>query len=98
MGGQGKSQLALEYCRRSRSQYRGVFWFDATSENTVQRSFETLGKKLDLLATAVLDDPGEKVRLVLDTFAKWEQAWLLVFDNYDQPDRFNIRFYLPTYM
>ncbi|KAK4981019.1 hypothetical protein LTR66_010241 [Elasticomyces elasticus] len=98
MGGQGKTQIDLEYCRRSRSRYHGVFWIDATSEITVQRRFETLAQKLDPSAAAVLDDPGEKVRLVLDTFAKWEQVWLLVFDNYDQPNRFIIRPYLPTCM
>ncbi|KAK4991377.1 hypothetical protein LTR66_006562 [Elasticomyces elasticus] len=61
MGGQGKSQIAMEYCRSSQSRYHGIFWIDATSENTVQRRFETLAQKLDPSAAAVLDDLGGKI-------------------------------------
>src|SRR6266480_2084392 len=32
LGGQGKSQIALEYCRQSRKTYRGIFWVNALSE------------------------------------------------------------------
>src|SRR5437764_13025009 len=37
MGGQGNTQLALEYCRMACAsrKYEGVFWIDASSQNTV---------------------------------------------------------------
>ena len=36
MGGQGKTQAALEYCYRARSakKYQAILWFDATSKET----------------------------------------------------------------
>src|ERR1035438_6494341 len=34
LGGQGKTQVALEYCRRAKStQVQGIFWIEASSEN-----------------------------------------------------------------
>jgi hypothetical protein len=32
MGGQGKSQIALEYCRQCRSIYPDIFWVNTSSE------------------------------------------------------------------
>ncbi len=43
--GQGKTQLALEYCRKKRPSH-SVFWVDATNSGTAFRSFENIGSKL----------------------------------------------------
>jgi hypothetical protein len=46
LGGQGKSQIVLEYCRQFRSTYRGIFWVNGNSETTVIQSFESLAAEL----------------------------------------------------
>lgn len=43
MGGQGKSQIALEYCHRKRDiLYSAIFWIDATTEDSVKGSFQAI--------------------------------------------------------
>lgn len=96
MGGQGKSQIALEYCRRSKFRYRGVFWIDATSEGTVQRTFEKLAQMLNPIAASASKDLRDKIGVVLDTIACWDDASLLVFDDYDDPAQFRLNPYLPS--
>lgn len=96
MGGQGKSQIALEYCRSSRSRFRAIFWIDATSEASVQGGFERIVKKFDPLAAAGPHDKDEKIDLVQKNLASLEEEWLLVFDNYDDPSSYKLRPYLLT--
>ncbi|THX07920.1 hypothetical protein D6D18_02065, partial [Aureobasidium pullulans] len=96
MGGQGKSQIALEYCRRSRSRFQAIFWIDATSEASVEGGFERIVKKFDPLAAAGPHDKDEKIDLVQKNLASLEEEWLLVFDNYDDPSSYKLRPYLLT--
>lgn len=46
LGGQGKSQIALEYCLSSRKIYRGVFWVNASSESTAIQSYHQIAAAL----------------------------------------------------
>ncbi|KAI9759277.1 MAG: hypothetical protein M1840_003498 [Geoglossum simile] len=97
MGGQGKTQLALEYCRVSRmsGRYQGVFWIDASSPNTVSRGFETIAAKISRIG-CVFVDVESKIAFVKETLGRWKIPWLIVFDNYDQPREFrNIAEYFP---
>jgi tetratricopeptide (TPR) repeat protein len=95
LGGQGKTQISLEYCRRTREKkFRSIFWIDANSETTVKKSFETVAEKIK--------DPGESVPdsatvdFVLDKLREWENPWLMVFDNYDDVENFeNIQDFIP---
>jgi tetratricopeptide (TPR) repeat protein len=96
LGGQGKSQIALELCRRLRKNCRGVFWLDATSKATLERGFEELAGKLNQAAVSSLKDAESKVRFVLDTIQEWKDQWLMVYDNYDRPNIFtDIKQFLP---
>ena len=97
MGGQGKTQLALEYCRLSRisETYQAIFWIDASSSNTVSRAFEAIVAKI-CDPGRVFDDIESKVEFVKGTLGSWQMPWLMVFDNYDNIDEFkNISDYLP---
>jgi len=88
MGGAGKTQLALEYCRRmedSRS-HRAIFWLDASSRNTLYSSMETVSEQL--LPGRVFDSPDAAVALVRGVLSRWTERWLLVFDNLDNPEEF----------
>jgi tetratricopeptide (TPR) repeat protein len=88
MGGAGKTQLALEYCRSvkvSRT-HRAVFWVDASSQNALYRAFETIVRRL--FPERVINDPQVAVALVKDALSSWSDRWLMVFDNLDNPADF----------
>jgi hypothetical protein len=87
LGGQGKSQIALEYCQRSRSTYRGIFWVNAASEATATQSFINFAGKLGPASSGALHAKA-KIQFVKSTLEQWNERWLLVFDNYDDPEHF----------
>jgi len=98
MGGQGKSQLALEYCRSSRQKrvYRAIFWIQAHDEGLTTRSFHDVAVELGLKTPGDLLEPRLLLSLVKQALEVYEGRWLLVFDNYDQPQQFkNIKDYFP---
>ena len=98
LGGQGKSQIALEYCRKWRETYRGVFWINANSEMTATQSYSTIAAELTGASKFETSDSAAQIRLVTGNLERWREAWLLVFDNYDDPESFTteIRSFFPT--
>ena len=96
MGGQGKSQIALEYCHRKKDTlYSAIFWIDATTEDSVKGSFQTISEQIKK-PTDVLPDIQARVAFVLKIFCSWPAHWLLVLDNYDNPSAFpNIADFIP---
>lgn len=97
LGGQGKSQIALEYCRKWRKTYRGVFWINANSETTVTQSYGIIAAELKGVSRIETDDSAAQIQLVKGHLEQWSEAWLLVFDNYDDPERFTeVRQFIPT--
>ncbi|CAM6129976.1 unnamed protein product [Calypogeia fissa] len=98
MGGQGKSQLAAEYCRTARlsKEFRAIFWIDAFSINSTHRSFERIALKM-ADPSRVFESIEEKIIFVKDTMDSWDSHWLLVFDNYDTPSTdFNVGAFFPS--
>ena len=98
LGGQGKSQIALEYCRKWRETYRGVFWINANSETTATQSYGTIAAELTGAPKFKTSDSAAQIKLVTSILERWREAWLLIFDNYDDPESFitEIRSFLPT--
>jgi hypothetical protein len=86
MGGASKTQLALEYCQRTKKsgRFRAIFWLNASSRNTLYGSIETAVKQL--LPDREFDNPDAAVSLVNDVLSGWSERWLLVFDNLDNPE------------
>ncbi|RDW57813.1 hypothetical protein BP5796_12614 [Coleophoma crateriformis] len=80
MGGSGKTQIALEYCRIQAKAKKWIFWVDATSQETLQQSYHSLAEK-----EFGHDDKDSSVQYVRDYLAKASHSWVLVFDNYDTP-------------
>lgn len=95
LGGQGKSQIALEYCRRAKEEGVGVIiWVDATSEASVKKGFQTIAEKFKRHDEFVTDT--EVADYIVEKLRDWQAPWLMVFDNYDDVVSFNnIRNYLP---
>ncbi|KAF7927550.1 uncharacterized protein EAE98_005932 [Botrytis deweyae] len=94
LGGQGKTQIALEYCHISRNKFKAVFWVDASSESSAIRSFETICAKIRGPGDDY-DSSDTKLEFVKTTIRKWDFRWLIIFDNYDTPDSFSLEDYTP---
>lgn len=88
MGGQGKSQIALEYCQQQRKQYRGIFWINSSSKSTLTQGIISVGREINAAATEALSDYDANIALTLCTLEHWEERWLMVLDNCDDPATF----------
>ena len=96
MAGQGKTQIALEYCHRMKNtRYSAIFWVDATTNASAEISFKAIHEKIKSQADALVD-MQEIVDSVLQRLGSWTSQWLLVFDNYDNLEAFpNIEDFFP---
>ena len=96
MGGQGKTQVALEYCHRKKNNpYSAIFWVDATTQDRVEGSSQSISERIKR-RTDDLPDLKARVAFVQRKLASWTVKWLMVFDNYDNPDTFpNIQDFIP---
>ncbi|KFY31329.1 hypothetical protein V493_01202, partial [Pseudogymnoascus sp. VKM F-4281 (FW-2241)] len=99
MGGCGKTQAALEYCRQGQNEkwFSAIFWFDASSPTSMAQSFADAAHKLSKPSFDIADTKGNR-QFVLNAIETWNIYWLLVFDNFDDPSAFgdeNIKPYFP---
>jgi NB-ARC domain len=96
MGGIGKTQMAIRYAKRHHTSYSSVFWVNATSESALRTSLRRLAPQI--LPSETVDQLGDdqlwaQISLWL---SKLENSrWLLIFDNYDDPNQYQIEQYYP---
>jgi Cdc6-like AAA superfamily ATPase len=96
MGGQGKSQIALECCRQWRSRYAETFWLNASSEKMAVQSLERVAAEIGQPLVGI-DDARTRIRLVVDALSQRTERWFMVLDNYDDPDHFKtIEQFIPS--
>ncbi len=85
--------MSLEYCRAGQTE-NSIFYVDATSKGTVDRSFEKIAVKL--APDSIFPDPEAARTFVLKKFEELSDPVLLIFDNYGKPVGLPpIRGYLP---
>ncbi|WP_437303818.1 effector-associated domain EAD1-containing protein [Sorangium sp. So ce388] len=85
MGGVGKTQLALEYAHRYRSDYPGgVYWVNAAAPLVAELA--NLAERLDLSedATSEAERPGRRVR-AFEQHLSDNPGALVIFDNIVDP-------------
>ena len=72
-----------------------MFWVDAATQSLVKRSFQFISEWIRAETNCLLNIDA-RVAFVLRMFTSWTVQWLMVFDNYDNPDTFlNIRDFIP---
>ena len=99
MGGSGKTQLALEICRRAEaeSNFTAIFWIDASSPATVTQSYNTIARKVAGRSQSIAD-VEDSMAIVEGILQGQKGKWLAVLDNFDNPEIFqehNIQYYVP---
>ncbi|MCJ1231793.1 hypothetical protein MMC12_008472 [Toensbergia leucococca] len=99
MGGSGKTQVALECCRRAEadSSFTAVIWIDALSPATVAQSYSTIALKI-IGGTRSIADVKESMAIVERALQQQKGKWLAVLDNFDNPKDFqehSIQHYIP---
>src|SRR5271156_1060950 len=96
MGGIGKTQMAIRYAKRHHTSYSSVFWVDATSESALRTSLRRLAPQILPSKTVdQLDDDQLWTQISLWLSKLENSRWLLIFDNYDNPNQYQIEQYYP---
>jgi tetratricopeptide (TPR) repeat protein len=85
LGGIGKTQTAVEYSYRYRSEYRYIFWVRAETEVELQAGFVEIARLLDLPEQDATN-PADTVQAVKH-WLEHTSEWLLIFDNADAPEQ-----------
>ncbi|TYC17376.1 FxSxx-COOH system tetratricopeptide repeat protein [Actinomadura syzygii] len=85
LGGQGKSQLAVEYAHRHAADYDLVWWVPAEQITLARSSLADLARRL---GTPLSDDVNRTVERLLDALRAGRRhgRWLLIYDNAADPD------------
>lgn len=96
MGGIGKTRLAIAYAESRSGFYSSVFWLNAASEAALKDSFRSMAS----LIFDIQDHGHLKSEDIIGRVHQWlsdltNSRWLLIFDNYDDPDLYEINVYYP---
>lgn len=96
IGGIGKTQLAIAYAQRHQQSYDSIFWLNATSLPTLHLSLRSVaGRFIKADSLEILRDEQVLARVHEWLSHKDNTQWLLIFDNYDEPDQWDITKYFP---
>ncbi len=91
LGGVGKTQLALEYLYRHKSDYEVVGWIEAETPESLSRDVGRLAAEIGLDEAEEPDQ--EVIAAAVRDWCERHGSWILVFDNAADPDL--LRRYLP---
>lgn len=83
LGGIGKTQTAIEYAHRHRSEYKALLWAVAESKESLISDFVAIAGVLNLPEANVQDQT-----FVVKAVKRWletNSGWLLILDNADDP-------------
>lgn len=78
--GSGKTELALKYAQKHKSDYWGVFWVDASSRSNAKQSYE------EIAVTADVNKGKPDERSAKHWLSERSAPWLLIIDNVDDEE------------
>ncbi len=84
LGGIGKTQIALEYAHRYRTDYQAIFWINASTREALNTDFAALAASLGLPGQYESDQD-----IVVPVVKHWlatHTQWLLILDDVDIPE------------
>jgi tetratricopeptide (TPR) repeat protein len=93
LGGVGKTQIALEYAYRHKSDYNYVYWISGVNQAQLLSGFRDIAKATRCVKENQNGEPQELAKSVLE-WLKTIENWLLVIDNLD--DITIVNGYLPN--
>lgn len=97
IGGMGKTQLALAYARQHQHQYTSTLWLNADSETSLHASLQTVARGLIVADELARLDKEQVLAHIHDWLSLADnRRWLLIFDNYDDPEQFDIDAFCPN--
>jgi hypothetical protein len=97
LGGMGKTQLAITYAKRRRTCYESVFWLNASSKASLQQSLRSVAARIGILTATGCSPDDDRIRTQISVWLSEPDntRWLLIFDNYDEPEKYDIKQYFP---
>lgn len=97
LGGIGKTQIAIAYARRHQRRYTSVIWLNATSELTLHANLRSVAQGLVPAADLARLDKQQVLARIHEWLSHPENSrWLLIFDNYDDPNQFDVDSFCPN--
>ncbi len=91
MGGVGKTQLAVEYIYRHKTDYKVIWWIRSEEPAAMAADYADLAVDLDLPEKASPDQT--EITKAVKRWLEHNSGWLLIFDNAQGPGK--VRDYLP---
>ncbi|KAH8652836.1 hypothetical protein BGZ61DRAFT_216299 [Ilyonectria robusta] len=94
LGGIGKTQLAIAYFKRHRTDYSTAIWLNARDETILKQSFARIAERImrhdpsmTYVSGAVESRDADRI---VGAVKRWldepaNDHWLLIYDNYDRP-------------
>ena len=79
--GIGKTQIALEYCRRHKKNYDAIFWIQCETSASLRQSFADVAVALELDGADKNGHYDENLVKVLGWLKRTTKRWLLIYDN-----------------
>ncbi|KAF5579363.1 lysophospholipase [Fusarium pseudocircinatum] len=84
--GQGKSSLAIEYCRQTLEQpYQTILWIDASSQSSIDYHMTVCAEQILGPHDSMPSTSEGKAFVIFQKLAVGKMPWLVVFDNFDGP-------------
>jgi len=93
MGGVGKTQLAVQFLFKHKSEYESVFWISAATRADFQTGFQQIAEKIKCVNEAGNDADADAVAKAVLAWLKTRNSYLLIIDNLD--DISIVQGYLP---
>jgi hypothetical protein len=96
IGGVGKTQLSLAFAKKNSTRFTSVFWLNATTDTSLKGSFTQLANLIQSLDNLRQTDSTQNQEFVSTWLSqRGNNRWLLIFDNHDDPEQYDIHEYYP---